>query len=107
MSCLIKTLRLFFLQRKGLLQKRGSELFSLTASGQLWGRKIVRLHRLWELYLVKCCKMMKDRVHPSAEEMEHIITPEIEQQLSFILKNPTKDPHQKPIPRDEESFLLQ
>ena len=69
------------------------------------GRKLVRLHRLWELYLVEFCGMPKERVHPSAEEMEHILTPEVERELSMLLHNPSLDPHKQPIPSAEEELL--
>jgi manganese/zinc/iron transport system permease protein len=70
-----------------------------------WGKKIVRLHRLWEVYLVEYFQMAKDRVHPSAEEMEHIITPEVEQQLAHLLRDPKFDPHHQPIPEAGSSHL--
>jgi manganese/zinc/iron transport system permease protein len=77
---------------------RDQNLFFLTPIGEKKARDIVRLHRLWELYLVHLGQA-KDRVHASAEEMEHIITPELEKQLTDFLKNPTKDPHNQPIPQ--------
>ena len=70
----------------------------MTEKGIYAGKKLVRLHRLWELYLVEYCGMAKERVHPSAEEMEHILTPEVEQELSVALRNPAFDPHKQPIP---------
>ncbi|MBS0654261.1 MAG: metal ABC transporter permease [Verrucomicrobia bacterium] len=89
---------LFSLRSRGWLRRRKSKTYELTASGMYWGRKIVRLHRIWEVYLVTYCGVAKDRVHPSAEEMEHIITREIEEELSFVLHNPKLDPHKQPIP---------
>ncbi len=97
---------LFLLKRRGWLKERLKDEYTLTSLGMLWGRKIVRLHRLWEVYLVEVCKVAKDRVHLSAEEMEHVITPSIEKELTIILQNPRKDPHNNPIPQHEESFLL-
>lgn len=94
------------LQRKGFLRPIGKNRYILTPWGMLWGRKIVRLHRLWEVYLVEYCKVAKERVHPSAEVMEHIITPEIEKELAYLLHNPEKDPHAQPIPPEDEVFLL-
>jgi len=88
------------LERKGWV-KRAEDSIELTPSGMLWGRKIVRLHRLWEVYLVEYCEVGKDRVHPSAEAMEHIITPEIEEELEVLLSHPTVDPHKQPIPPHE------
>ncbi len=86
------------LSKKGWLRKIGDDSFELTPSGLLWGKKIVRLHRLWEVYLVEYCGIGKDRVHPSAEEMEHIITPDIEKALLELLHYPQEDPHKQPIP---------
>lgn len=84
--------------RKGFLNLLEGGVIEMTASGMAAGRKLVRLHRLWELYLVECCGVPKERVHPSAEGMEHILTPQIEERLSVLLKNPAFDPHLQPIP---------
>lgn len=86
------------LVHKGWLKRVTKDRYQLTPSGLLWGRKIVRLHRLWEVYLVECCGVGKDRVHPSAEEMEHILTADIERELEVVLHHPVQDPHRQPIP---------
>lgn len=75
----------------------------LTADGTMRAAKIIRLHRLWELYLTEYVGMGVERVHHSAEEMEHIITPEIEDQLTQLLRDPKQDPHHQPIPPKEET----
>lgn len=72
--------------------------YHLTTDGAIWAARIVRLHRLWEVYLVDYLGVGSERVHRSAEEMEHIITPELEKQLTLLLKDPTHDPHDQPIP---------
>ncbi|MEI8328532.1 MAG: iron chelate uptake ABC transporter family permease subunit [Chlamydiia bacterium] len=84
--------------KKWVIQKRG--VYSLTESGRKKARDIVRLHRLWELYLVHLGHS-KDKVHASAEEMEHVLTPELEKQLTLLLQNPMHDPHNKPIPNED------
>lgn len=104
MGAIERYFRLWQMRRTGWLKKASANSFELTAAGQLMGRKIVRLHRLWELYLVKFCGVHKSRVHPSAEEMEHILTKEIEEQLTVLFHNPKKDPHQQPIPSFNESI---
>lgn len=86
----------------GWLEKTGSGMYSMTHEGKLWGAKIVRLHRLWEVYLADYLGVGGERVHRSAEEMEHIITPELEQELTLLLKDPKKDPHHQPIPPQME-----
>lgn len=90
------------LKRKGLTLTVDGSIF-LTEKGRKKAERIVRLHRLWELYLVHLgCN--KDKVHASAEEMEHVLTPEIERQLTFMLDNPRFDPHNQPIPTSEDAL---
>jgi manganese/zinc/iron transport system permease protein len=72
--------------------------YSLTDQGLLEAQRIVRLHRLWELYLQKYLHLEPDHVHDDAEAIEHVITPEIEAQLELILENPAIDPHNTAIP---------
>lgn len=84
------------LRRAGWLVKQNG--YQLTKEGSIWAAKIVRLHRLWEVYLVTYMGVGPERVHHNAEEMEHIITPEIEEKLTKLLHDPGFDPHHQPIP---------
>ena len=92
---------LFTLKREGWIVKSGEGKLLLTRDGISRAEHLVRLHRLWELYLVSCLKVDEERVHHNAEEMEHIITPDLEKRLTALLNHPKKDPHQKPIPQGE------
>lgn len=83
----------FRMERKGWLEGE-----SLTKKGRQRAEKLIRLHRLWEVYLVHMGQG-KERVHHSAEEMEHILTPDIERELLTLLDDPKTDPHAQPIPR--------
>ena len=74
--------------------------FELTQTGESESMRIVRSHRLWELYLTKRMKFKDDHIHGSAETIEHLITPEIEIELLKELGYPTEDPHNKTIPYD-------
>ncbi len=85
------------LEKQGWVEKRGRR-FRLTMDGLHRAAHIVRLHRLWEVYLAEYLGVGVERVHRSAEEMEHILTPELEAELTRLLKNPKKDPHDQPIP---------
>ena len=60
--------------------------------------RIVRIHRLWELYLTTYLRIAPDHVHEDAETIEHIITPEMELKLEHLLDFPDKDPHHSEIP---------
>ncbi|NGX61097.1 MAG: Manganese transport system membrane protein MntB [Chlamydiae bacterium] len=94
----------FLLHRLG---KRGwikaeDNRYQLNQEGMRRGGRIVRLHRLWEAYLVYSLGAKMDRVHKSAEEMEHILTPDLEKKLTTLLKDPKHDPHKQPIPSSGE-----
>ena len=89
---------LWRLLRRGWIGKSSRSTYTLTKDGLQWAAKIVRLHRLWEVYLASYVGVGEERVHRNAEEMEHIITPEIEQELILLLNDPKFDPHAQPIP---------
>lgn len=82
------------------LKKGGwiNDRLELTNDGKLKAASIVRLHRLWELYLAQRLGFQAEKIHRTAEEMEHILTPEMEEKLTRILQNPSRDPHNQPIP---------
>lgn len=72
-----------------------------TEIGLQEGRRLTRLHRLWELYLTRKLRLQTDHIHPLAESIEHIITPELEVALLKELGNPEVDPHMSIIPYDK------
>jgi manganese/zinc/iron transport system permease protein len=72
--------------------------WKLTNEGKTKGQRIVKLHRLWEVYLTNHLQIAPDHVHEDAETIEHIITPEIEAELEKLLKYPEVDPHRERIP---------
>ncbi len=55
--------------------------YTLTPEGKLESRRIVRLHRLWEQYLLKRTSIDAFHVHSGAEAIEHILSPELEKEL--------------------------
>lgn len=78
--------------------KRENKKWILTPEGLQKGMRIVKLHRLWELYLTKYLQIAPDHVHEDAETIEHVITPEIEKRLEKLLEFPEADPHNTVIP---------
>jgi manganese/zinc/iron transport system permease protein len=89
---------LWRMRRKKWIVPIEKGVVQLTPEGEKIAAKIVRLHRLWEVYLVHMGQG-SEKVHRSAEEMEHILTPETEKELGELLKHPRHDPHQQVIPR--------
>jgi len=86
------------LYRQGWIDAMPRRHYKLTRDGRHRATHIVRLHRLWEVYLVDYLGVGAERVHCNAEEMEHILTPEIEKELCRLLADPKSDPHHQPIP---------
>lgn len=84
--------------RKRFWVLRDGSGYRLTDEGLQEASRVVRLHRLWEMYLTKRMRLKADHIHPNAETIEHIITPEIEEQLLRELGYPETDPHESPIP---------
>ena len=71
---------------------------SLTDKGKLNAKIIVRKHRLWEVFLVEKLGFSWDEVHEVAEELEHIKSEKLINQLDHFLNFPSFDPHGDPIP---------
>lgn len=89
------------LSGKGLIRYERYQGVELTARGKQVALKIVRRHRLWEMYLVKFLGFSWDQVHDEAERLEHATSDEMEQRLDSALDFPTADPHGDPIPDAE------
>ncbi len=78
----------------------------LTERGRQIAIRIVRRHRLLELFLVKVLKYDEDSVHDEAERLEHHISDEFEAKIDALLKFPKKCPHGSPIPSREGNFQV-
>lgn len=83
---------------KELIHYRKYQGVRLTDEGERLALKIIRRHRLWEVFLVDKLGFGWDQVHEIAEEMEHIRSDELVERLDSFLGNPQFDPHGDPIP---------
>ena len=77
---------------------RRQNLLRLTAEGEAYALKIIRIHRLWERYLADETSVKEADWHPEAERIEHDISEEEADKLAAKLSNPLFDPHGDPIP---------
>lgn len=73
----------------------------LTEHGRKKALRIIRRHRLWELFLVEVLKYPWDEIDEEAERLEHSTSEKLEQRLDKALGFPTKDPHGHLIPTVE------
>jgi DtxR family Mn-dependent transcriptional regulator len=70
----------------------------LTESGKRTALKIVRKHRLWEMFLVEVLHFGWDEIDEEAERFEHIMSDKMEEKIDEVLGFPSVDPHGDPIP---------
>ncbi|MFN8334276.1 MAG: iron chelate uptake ABC transporter family permease subunit [Cyclobacteriaceae bacterium] len=89
------------LLNQGYVEQTGN-LWSLTEEGKNKAQRVVKIHRLWELYLTTYMKIAPDHVHEDAETIEHLLTPELEAELEKQLGYAKLDPHQTKIPYQHE-----
>ncbi|MBE7629764.1 metal-dependent transcriptional regulator [Tenacibaculum piscium] len=79
---------------------------TLTNFGKKTAANIIRKHRLWEVFLVEKLNFSWDEVHEVAEQLEHIHSPKLIDELDAFLGHPKTDPHGDPIP-DKQGNLPQ
>lgn len=93
-----------WLKNRQLLSSSGDQ-WQLTERGLQYGRSLVRSHRLWESYLMENFDLPEDHLHIPAEDMEHFIGPELQQQITSELAAPVADPHGRSIPEAPDRGL--
>ncbi|GAA4280086.1 metal-dependent transcriptional regulator [Gaetbulibacter aestuarii] len=77
---------------------------SLTEKGRLAAALVIRKHRLWEVFLVEKLHFSWDEVHDVAEQLEHVKSLKLVNELDAFLGFPTHDPHGDPIPDKDGNY---
>ena len=70
----------------------------LTPAGLQEALRVIRRHRLVELFLTRVLGLDWSEVDTEAEALEHAISPRLEQAIADHLGEPLEDPHGHPIP---------
>lgn len=94
------------LAEKELINYQKYQGVTLTDFGKRTAGKIVRKHRLWEVFLVEKLNFSWDEVHEVAEQLEHIKSPKLIDELDQFLNFPKRDPHGDPIPDKDGNLKL-
>jgi DtxR family Mn-dependent transcriptional regulator len=87
------------LSESGLAEYVPYEGARLTDKGRALALRVVRRHRLIELFLVRTLELTWDEVHEEAENMEHAVSDLLVDRIDAFLGYPASDPHGDPIPR--------
>jgi DtxR family Mn-dependent transcriptional regulator len=88
------------LRRDGMVDPSARDL-SLTESGRVAARRIVRRHRLAERFLVDILGLPWHQAHEEAEVWEHAISDAVEARIVIMLDDPATCVHGNPIPGSE------
>lgn len=93
---------------QGFIEEKNGK-WALTGAGLKRGFELMGAHRTWEQFMVENLGYDKSQVHMQAEELEHVLTPQLIQEIQTELGNPLKDPHGAYIPQSssqEEQVLM-
>jgi DtxR family Mn-dependent transcriptional regulator len=91
------------LQKAGLLEYKPYYGATLTARGRELAVRILRRHRLIELFLHQVMGYGWEQVHDEAEKLEHVVSNFFVERIDALLDFPEKDPHGEAIP-DAKGF---
>lgn len=94
------------LSDKELVKYRKYQGVRLSEIGERTAIEVIRKHRLWEVFLVDKLKFSWDEVHDVAEQLEHIKSEKLTDELDKFLEFPKRDPHGDPIPDAEGRFRI-
>ncbi len=92
------------LSELGLLEHIPYKGVQLTDSGRRAALRMVRRHRLIEVYLVQFLGYPWDAVHVEAERLEHAVSDTLVERMAAALGHPAVDPHGDPIPEADGSI---
>lgn len=77
---------------------------SLTSEGQELAARILRRHRLWEVFLVEHLQMTWEQAHEAACRLEHTTPDEVVERLDVFLGHPRVNPEGETIPPSSGGF---
>lgn len=89
------------LETSGLVVYTPYEGVKTTETGQQLALRVLRRHRLIELFLVKTLGLSWDEIHEEAENMEHAVSDFLVDRIDEFLGHPQCDPHGDPIPQSD------
>jgi DtxR family Mn-dependent transcriptional regulator len=89
------------LTESGLVRYEPYAGVRLTEGGEKLAARVLRRHRLIELFLVQVMGMSWTEVHDEAEHLEHAVSDRLIERIDQMLGRPSADPHGDPIPGPE------
>ena len=94
------------LQSAGYIERPDGGV-ELTHAGRRGALDIIRRHRLAERFLVDVLKLPWSEVHQEACQLEHALSPKVQEALERFMDNPDVCPHGHPIPSADGAIAPQ
>ena len=92
------------LEKDGLVIYEPYSGVRLTEEGRRAALRVLRRHRLIELFLVETLGFDWSEVHEEAEQLEHTMSDKLIDRIDALLGRPSVDPHGDPIPDSSGRF---
>ena len=86
------------MERDKWITGKGRKKINLTETGREAAYSVIRRHMLTEWLLVKIFKMPLFETHDEAHNIEHAISPQLEERMREVLGDPKVCPHGNPFP---------
>ncbi len=93
------------LENKGLVSFYPYKGLGLTDKGRKVAIRMIRAHRIWEVFLTEKLGFSWETVHEDAEKLEHATSPEVLERLYAFLGKPGYCQHGNPIPDSTGKML--
>ena len=84
-------------QRQGHVTKRTTDQWIMTEIGAAEAKRIVRNHRLWEVYLINYADIAPSHVDRDADAIEHVLGRDMVEKLEILLDTDRHVPSPHPI----------
>lgn len=94
------------LKQKKLINNEKYGKSTLTKEGNKIALEVLRKHRLWETFLYEKLKFTWDEVHEVAEQLEHIQSKKLIDEIDRLLNYPSFDPHGDVIPNANGEMIV-
>ena len=90
--------------KENLLEYRPRVGVNLTDEGRELAIRMLRRHRLIEVFLVEVLHLDWGEIHQDAEELEHVVSDRILDRIDELCNFPEFDPHGDPIPTKDGTY---
>lgn len=90
------------MDRDGWIVFDADKSISLTGQGKTMAMSVIRRHMLTEWMLARVLKLPLSEIHREAHQIEHTLSPEVEERLQSEMEDPRICPHGNPLPGFED-----